>query len=153
MNTLIVIALAVSLVEAKKLNKAYKYPQQANPRGVRGADYPARLPRNQNQVVQTKPTQTANAEPILPTIATVAVVPEESWDATVTEWISVVDPKQIQTETVTTTITMAKLNIVESETYQDSYTETEEFEPSFEFTFGIDDDYDYDDFQKWMNRK
>lgn len=132
MNILSIAAIAsiISLVEAKK--KAYKYPEYAKPRG--GTNYPARLPRN--QIVPAKPAQTLS--PIKPTIPP-RIVPEESWDATVTEWVSVVDPRQVVTETVTATITLAKLQIAESETYEDTFTETEDF---------TDDNYDYDEYRK-----
>jgi hypothetical protein len=127
------IIIAASFVDAKR---TYKYPQQANPRIHQRADYPARIPRNHNPVGLAKPIQTIT-DSIKPTAAP-EVIPEDSWDATITEWIRVVDPAQIRTETVTTTVIMAKLNVADSATYAESYIETND-QP----TFDTDTEYDY----------
>lgn len=50
-----------------------------------------------------------------------------------------VDPKQVVTETVTTTVTLAKLQIAEYETYDDTFTEIDEY---------TDDEYEYGDYRK-----
>lgn len=125
------IIIAPIFLDAKK---TYRYPQQANPRAHQRADYPARIPRNHNPVVQAKPTQNIY-DSIKPTAAP-EMIPQESWDATVTEWIRVVDSAQIRTETVTTTVIMAKLNVADSGTYDESFTETDD-QLSLDYTYNF----------------
>jgi len=90
----------------------FRYPG-AQPHGIpRHNRYPARIPGFQNPIEQARRlAETPTQSRIKPTSPPINIKDEETWDETVTQWVTEIDPALARTITVIITPTVAKFQI------------------------------------------